>query len=44
MDDRYPSEKLDCAETESDVYAAMEDTGEEGCPVCGLAPEEHPPT
>lgn len=42
MTDDYPSEELDCCETESDVLAAMAE-GEIGCPVCGLAPEEHPP-
>lgn len=40
----YPSQAHDCGETEFDVLAAEEDTGEPGCPVCGLSPEEHPPT
>lgn len=41
---RWPSQEHNCPETEADVFAAMDDTGEDGCPVCGLGPEEHPVT
>jgi hypothetical protein len=41
MELRTP-EDAGCAETEADVLAAEDDTREPGCPVCGMAPEEHP--
>jgi hypothetical protein len=41
-EEEHPSEQLDCCETESDVLTSMAE-GEIGCPVCSLAPEEHPP-